>query len=204
MVTSDNTMTSIILSAINAQSPAAYLPSNTHPTLIEGYTHQVTALKNSLYSNSSAVFEYPIAFGNMIAFLKPLSRGNINISPTDPLAEPLVSYRTFTNPIDVTMSMFGTKVLRRLYALPALKAYGPTEQAPGSKVQTNAEWEDWLRKSMSPSFYHPVGTASLGRLERGGVVGPDLRVHGVQGLRVIDASGMLFPVITMCMFEYVC
>lgn len=124
----------------------------------------------------------------MIAFLKPLSRGTVNLDPKDPLAEPLVSYRTFTNPLDITLSIHGAKILRKLYTTPSARALGPTEQSPGSSVQTDEQWTTWLKRSMSPSFYHPVGTASLGPAKRGGVVGLDLKVHGVQGLRVIDAS----------------
>ncbi|KAH7356146.1 choline dehydrogenase [Pyrenochaeta sp. MPI-SDFR-AT-0127] len=182
--------TAAILSAIANQSPANYLPPNTHPTVVEGYGRQLAALKSLLGSDNAAAFEYPIGYGNMIAFLKPLSRGTVNIDPKDPLAEPLVNYRTFTNPLDITLSIHGAKILRQLYSTPSARALGPSEQSPGSSVQTDAQWTTWLKRSMSPSFYHPVGTASLGPVERGGAVGPDLKVHGVQGLRVVDASVM--------------
>ncbi|KAF2832260.1 alcohol oxidase, partial [Ophiobolus disseminans] len=182
--------TSDFLLALASQSPSAFLPPNSHSSIIEGYKHQLNSLKRLLSSKDAAVFEYPIGYGNMIAFLKPLSRGTVNINPKNPLADPLINYRTFTNPLDITLSMHGAKILRRLYSTPTALKLGPTEQTPGRNVQTDEQWATWLKRSMSPSFYHPVGTAALGPVERGGVVGPDLRVHGVLGLMVVDASIM--------------
>jgi choline dehydrogenase-like flavoprotein len=179
-----------ILNALSAQSPASYLPSSTHPTVLEGYARQLEALKALLSSKETAVFEYPIAIGAMVAFLKPLSRGTVNISPKDPLAAPLVNYRTLTNPVDVSLYTLGAQQFRRLYNTPSARTLGPVERSPGATVQTDEQWATWLKQNISPSFYHPVGTASLGKKERGGVVGPQLKVHGVGNLRVVDASVM--------------
>lgn len=179
-----------ILSAINSQDPSAYRPKDTHPTVLEGYANQLDSLKKLLSSKEAAVFEYPISVGAMIAFLKPLSRGSVNIDPLNPLAEPLVSYRTLTHPADLAMFIQGIKVFRRLYTMPSAKTLGPVELFPGQMVQTDDDWAKWLKTSITPSFYHPVGTASLGPKSKGGVVGPDLRVHGVTSLRVVDASVM--------------
>lgn len=156
----------------------------------EGYAHQLDALKELLASSSAAAFEYPISAGAMLAFLKPLSRGTVNINPANPGAEPMVAYRTFTHPLDLRLYVHAAKLFRRLYATPSARALGPVELFPGPGVQSDADWEAWLKESVSPSFYHPVGTASLGPRSRGGVVGPDLRVHGVQRVRVVDASVM--------------
>ncbi|KAF2647419.1 GMC oxidoreductase [Lophiostoma macrostomum CBS 122681] len=181
---------SAIISALTAQSPSSYLPNSTHPTVLEGYSRQLDALKDLLSSNAAAVFEYPIGSGALISFLKPLSRGTVNIDPTDPLAGPLVNYRTFTNPLDLTLYQHGVKMFRRYYTTPTAQTLGPVELIPGAAVQTDEDWMKWLPKSISPSFYHPVGTAALGPKSRGGVVGPDLRVYGVGRLRVVDASVM--------------
>jgi choline dehydrogenase-like flavoprotein len=182
--------TASIISALTAQSPSSYLPDSTHPTVLEGYSRQLDAMEDLLSSNAAAVFEYPIGVGALIAFLKPLSRGTVNIDPTNPTAEPLVNYRTFTNPLDLTLYQHGVKMFRQYYATPSAKTLGPVELIPGPAVQSDEDWLKWLPKSISPSFYHPVGTAALGPKNRGGVVGPDLRVHGVGKLRVIDASVM--------------
>ncbi|KAF2876397.1 choline dehydrogenase [Massariosphaeria phaeospora] len=182
--------TTSILSNLSAQLPSTYLPSSAHPAVLEGYAHQLESLVDLFSSKQAAVFEYPIGVGAMIAFLKPLSRGTVNINPQNPTAEPHVNYRTFTNPLDVALTVHGVKIFRRLYATPSAKTLGPVELSPGQAVKTNEDWVRWLKTSISPSFYHPVGTAALGPKSRGGVLGPDLKVHGVQKLRVVDASIM--------------
>jgi choline dehydrogenase-like flavoprotein len=182
--------TSAILASLAAQSPESYLPNSTHSTVLEGYAQQLKVMKDLLASDEAAVFEYPIGTGAMIAFLKPLSRGTVNINPANTTAAPLVNYRTFTNPLDLTLSIHGIKMFRRLYSTSSAKALGPVERSPGQAVQTDSDWESFLKRSISPSFYHPVGTASLGAKSKGGVVGPDLKVHGIEALRVVDASIM--------------
>lgn len=181
---------SAIIASLVAQSPGAHLPDSTHPTVIEGYAQQLKVMKDLLASEKAAVFEYPIGAGGMFAFLKPLSRGTVNINPANVLESPLVNYRTFTNPLDVGLTVHGAKMFRRLYSTPSAKTLGPVERSPGQAVQTDEEWAAWLKRSMSPSFFHPVGTASLGPKSAGGVVGPDFKVHGVESLRVVDASIM--------------
>lgn len=157
---------------------------------MEGYANQIDSMKDLLSSPEAAVFEYPIGSRALMAFLKPLSRGTVNIDPSNPLAKPLVNYRTFTHPLDLRLFINGIKMFRRLYSTTSAKTLGPVELFPGSTVQTDEDWAKWLKTSVNPSFYHPVGTAALGPKSRGGVVGPDLRVHGVAGLRVVDASVM--------------
>lgn len=178
------------MSLLSAANSSAYLPNTTHQTVREGYAHQVDSLKELLLSSEAAAFEYPIGVGALIAFLKPLSRGTVNVNPADPLAEPLVNYRTLTHPMDLSLFVHGVKIFRRLYSTPSARTLGPVELYPGDTVKSDEDWARWLKTGVTPSFYHPVGTASLGPKSRGGVVGPDLRVHDVQGLRVVDASVM--------------
>ncbi|KAF2262561.1 choline dehydrogenase [Lojkania enalia] len=183
--------TASIFKLLNAQLPSSFLPNSTHSTVLEGYSHQLDALKDLLSSNQSAVFEYPIsAFAAMLAFLKPLSRGTVNIDPSNALSEPLVNYRTFSNPLDIELTVLGLKMFRRLYSTPSAAVLGPVELFPGEAVKTDDDWKNWVKSNVSPSFYHPVGTAALGPLSRGGVLDIDLRVHGVGNLRVVDASVM--------------
>jgi len=173
------------------QKPIDYLPNGTHATIVAGYTRQVSALRRAYLSQKAAVFEYPIAsFASIMAFLKPLSRGNVNIDPVNIFAEPLVNYRAFSNPLDVELTLYGLVHLRRLYTTPSAQSLGPVERSPGGNVTTEDEWREWIRTNVRPSFYHPVGTAALGPKNQGGVVGPDLKVHGVERLRVVDASVM--------------
>jgi choline dehydrogenase-like flavoprotein len=179
-----------LLANISSDLPGSYLPNQTDKSIIEGYMYQLNSMKNLLSSSEAAAFEYPIGTGAMVALLKPLSRGHVNIDPLDPLAEPLISYRAFSHPLDMVLFVESARVFRRLYATPSARVLGAVELAPGQSVQTDEEWAEWLRNKILPSFYHPVGTASLGPKRRGGVVDPDLRVHGVGFLRVVDASVM--------------
>ncbi|KAF1996029.1 GMC oxidoreductase [Amniculicola lignicola CBS 123094] len=164
--------------------------NNTHPSVLAGYAYQLTYLKPLFETDVSAVFEYPIGAGALFALLKPLSRGTVNIDPNNVDAEPKVFYNTFSNPVDLAVTVQGARLFRKLYATPSARKLTPSEQLPGANVQSDEEWGEWLRKNINPSFYHPVGTAALGPMNMGGVVGPDLKVHRVDGLRVVDASIM--------------
>lgn len=168
-----------------------HLPPNTHASIEAGYSAQLNVLKSAFESNKSAVYEYPITSGGALpAFLKPLSRGLIYLNPKDPEGHPIIDYRTFTNPVDVDIAVAGLKMQRKVYTMPSAQRLGPEEFVPGTAVQTDAEWAEWVRDNVQPSFFHPVGTAALMARELGGVVGPDLVVHGLKGLRVVDASVM--------------
>jgi choline dehydrogenase-like flavoprotein len=68
--------------------------------------------------------------------------------------------------------------------------FGATEFAPGTAVTTDEQWADYITESLSPSEFHPVGTCAMMPRELGGVVNEELKVYGVQGLRVVDASVM--------------
>jgi hypothetical protein len=73
---------------------------------------------------------------------------------------------------------------------PLTEAWAATELAPGEETQTDEEFEAYLAETLSPSVFHPVGTCAMMPRELGGVVDEELRVYGVKGLRVVDASIM--------------
>lgn len=182
--------TDALLADLTSADPGSYLPNGTHPSVLEGYTHQLKSLHGLLASDKAAVFEFITGLGDLLVFLKPLSRGTVNINTTDPLAEPQINYRTLTHPLDVALHIKGGGVIRRFYQTPAGATFGPAAVSPDASVQTDEQWATWLKENVTPSLYHPIGTASLGPEDRGGVVGPDLKVHGVSALRVVDASIM--------------
>lgn len=126
-----------------------------------------------------------------IVMLHPLSRGTININPADPyFSEPIIDYRALSNPADVQVMIEFTRFTRRYMKVPSLAIYQPRETTPGINVTSDADLEDFLRRTLSPTTYHPVGTSAMMPLELGGVVDQKLLVYGVEKLSVVDASIM--------------
>lgn len=165
--------------------------------MIAGYKAQMAALSTALKSNGTAFYNLVMSGGassGMLVDLHPLSRGTVYIDPANPQREPLVDYRVLTNPLD---ELIMGDILRytRKYHLdnPATKAYNAIEYAPGSRVTTDEQFADYLVESVSPSYFHPVGTCPMMPRELGGVVDEELKVYGVMGLRVVDAS--VFPLV---------
>ena len=121
--------------------------------------------------------------------LRPESLGSIEIHSSDPRASPRIRPNFLSAPADRATSARILRYIRTLVAQPALAGYGPEETAPGRAVKTDAEVLDFHRRFGGPVM-HPVGTCRMG--PKGvGVVDERLRVHGIEGLRVIDAS--VFP-----------
>jgi choline dehydrogenase-like flavoprotein len=89
---------------------------------------------------------------------------------------------------DLEALVRGVKMLRRIAAAPAMDAYRGEEILPGPRTQTDDEIRQFTRETLGTTF-HPAGTCKMGR-DRMAVVDPELRVRGVEGLRVIDASIM--------------
>ena len=123
----------------------------------------------------------------------PLSRGHVQLRSADPYADPLIVPNSLTAPQDLDALVEGSRWLRRLAATPALAAVIERELEPGAQAQSQQELEDDIRQRAS-SVFHPVGSCRMGPDPRQAVVDARLRVHGLAGLRVIDAS--IFPHIT--------
>ena len=120
--------------------------------------------------------------------LRPTSRGTIRIKSRDPAAAPALLFNYLSTEYDRSLMIEGTKLTRRLMATRAFAPYVLGEYKPGPAVRTDDEILECLRNNATTGF-HPVGTCRMGR-DAGAVVDPRLRVHGVQGLRVVDASVM--------------
>ena len=128
-----------------------------------------------------------------VCLLRPKSRGSVTLASPDPLATPLIDPAFLSDPDDTARLVRGFKLMRHILAQPALAQYGGREVAASSAAQTDAEIEAYVRQH-ADTIYHPVGTCRMGpahqAAEGGSVVAADLRVHGLQGLRVVDASVM--------------
>ncbi len=120
--------------------------------------------------------------------LRPESRGTIRIRSADPGEHPAIAPNYLSDPLDREVVVAGMKWGRRIAAQPALARYIDHEMLPGPDVQTDDQMLAFAR-DYGTTIYHPVGTCAMGR-HPGAVVDPQLRVYGVEGLRVVDASVM--------------
>lgn len=124
--------------------------------------------------------------------LRPESRGSIHIQSPDPFAAPKIKPNYLSAASDRLVAAHAIRLTRRIMAAPAVAKYEPAEYLPGAGVQSDEE----LAKAagdIGTTIFHPVGTAKMGQDEMA-VVDARLRVRGIEGLRVIDASVM--PTIT--------
>src|SRR5829696_970893 len=128
--------------------------------------------------------------------LQPRSRGTIRLASADPLAAPVIEPAYLSDPDGQDLATL-TAGVRRAYDVlhrPALARYLERDLRPDHAPVDDADWHRHIR-TYAETLYHPVGTARMGAADDpDAVVGPDLRVHGVEGLRVADASVM--PTIT--------
>ncbi len=127
-------------------------------------------------------------FSCHVCVLRPKSRGSVSLASTDPLAAPRIDPNFLDDPDDVLRMVRGFRIMRNILNQPSLSQFGGRELNRSASAVTDAEIEAFIR-GHSDSIYHPVGTCRMGRDEMA-VVGADLRVHGIEGLRVIDASVM--------------
>jgi choline dehydrogenase len=123
--------------------------------------------------------------------LRPYSRGYIHIQSADPAVQPRIDPNYLADERDVATLLAGIRAVRRLVQMPALKELVVRETRPGPEVQTEQQAIDYIRQTTATTW-HVVGTCRIGNDEMA-VVDSDLRVCGMQGLRVIDSS--VFPTV---------
>jgi 4-pyridoxate dehydrogenase len=129
---------------------------------------------------------YIDGFGIRPTLLHPDSRGEILLHSADPMAPPRIVYKFFTAPNDLPTLREGFKRARELAFNRALDPFRGWEIAPGLNVKTDAEIDDWLKKTVITA-HHPASTCAMGP---DGVLDSDLKVRGIERLRVCDASAM--------------
>ncbi len=120
--------------------------------------------------------------------LRPEGRGTVRVKSPDPFASPEIRFNFLKSDYDMQALIFGIRTCRKIAAQPALAPYVAEEIAPGTQFTSDTELADVIRAN-GVSNHHPVGTCRMGN-GTDAVVDPRLRVHGVVGLRVADASVM--------------
>jgi choline dehydrogenase len=122
------------------------------------------------------------------SMLRPYSRGSVRLVTKDPTAAPLIDPAFLTDERDAVGMLNAMRLARRLGQTTAMAKWRKEELLPGPDVSTEAELRAFLRRSLG-TYWHPAGTCAMGSAPTA-VVDLDLKVNGVEGLRVVDASVM--------------
>ncbi len=124
------------------------------------------------------------------AYLRPRSRGTVRLQSSDPAAAPLIDPNYWADAEDKRLSIEGLRLAREILRQPALKRYVQSEVLPGDGLQTDEQLFDYACAN-AKTDHHPVGTCRIGAADKPmSVVTPDLKVIGLPGLRIADASVM--------------
>ena len=147
----------------------------------------------SLDKFGSPLYRYN-AITPSVCNLRPSSRGTVTLKSANPHDAPAIAPNYLSTADDLDVAVAGLRYTREIMAAPALAPFNPTELKPGPEIQS----EDDLKRAagdLGTTIFHPVGTCKMGpRHDANAVVDDELRVHGIKGLWVIDAS--IMPTIT--------
>ncbi len=143
-----------------------------------GLEHGLSPVKNGVTLNS--------------AYLRPRSRGQVRLKSNDPRAKVFIDPNYWGDPHDVEMSLQGFRLARRIMAQPVFRDWMKAEAHPGAAAMSDDDIKDYAYRH-AKTDYHPVGTCRMGAAEDPrAVVDPQLRLKGIEGLRVCDSSVMPF------------
>jgi choline dehydrogenase-like flavoprotein len=131
---------------------------------------------------------YGHGYGLIAILLRPESRGHVSLQSADPKAPPVIEYNVFDEPEDLETLARGVEIAREVLRSRFFDPVKGEEIAPGAHVRDREGVKSFIRRTCDTVF-HAVGTCRMG-VEPDCVVGPDLKVHGIEGLRVADASIM--------------
>ncbi|OHW99240.1 GMC oxidoreductase [Colletotrichum incanum] len=193
---------------LEQQDFASLLSADADATVVAGFEAQMKILASQMRSKNTAFTRFQLIADHGAqgpVAMQSFSRGTININTTDPWnTEPVIDYRALTNPLEVDFFVESIKFLRRYNFETSLASeFGPVEYVPGPDVISDEDLKAYIASAMSPTDYHPVGTASMLPLKLGGVVDQTLRVYGVKNLRIVDASVMpMVPGANTCQPTY--
>ena len=130
------------------------------------------------------------AFSTHVNLMRPTSRGRLTLRSPDPHHHPRLRFNYLDTPEDARTLVTGLKLVREIHAQPALTPYRGVELSPGPQFSDDTDIETWVRNNAGTS-YHPTSTCRIGAsTDPIAVVDAQLRVHGIEALRVVDASVM--------------
>lgn len=183
LVESDKTLTSVIDKVKKSYfSPTL---SAKVPQLEVIFSDGYTGLKGYPAANSSL---FGIGTFALIGVVQhPLSKGNVHITSRNISVKPAINPNYLSHPYDLLAATNLAKYLRTIASSKPMSDIWSEEYEPGKAVQTDEDWKKYALAN-TLSIYHPIGTCALLPEKDGGVVAPDLKVYGVKGLRVVDAS----------------
>ena len=176
-----------LISAVDRVKKSYFSPpqSSTVPQLEVIFSDGYTGLKGYPAANSSL---FGIGTFSLIGVVQhPLSKGSVHISSRNISDKPTIDPNYLSHSYDLEAAYNLAKFLRTIASTAPLKDVWTEEYEPGKAVQTDDDWKNFVLAN-TLSIYHPVGTAALLPERDGGVVDTKLRVYGVKGLRVVDAS----------------
>jgi choline dehydrogenase-like flavoprotein len=136
-------------------------------------------------SHRGRLFEWGHGYAVHTCVLRPKSIGELRL---DRSGKPVIDFNFLSDPEDAKVLIEGLKLARKILADQQFDGIRGTEMLPGKDVQTDEQLMTYVRE-YAATVFHPVGTCKMG-VDPMSVVGPDLKVHGIEGLRVVDASIM--------------
>jgi choline dehydrogenase-like flavoprotein len=168
----------------NFAEGGAFIKSSQSETLPDLQLHFVTAL----LKDHGRARVFGLGYSCHVCVLRPKSRGTVALANKDPMAAPRIDPNFLSEADDVRRLVRGFERMRELLRQPALAAFGGIELSPTQDVVGPKAIEAFVRAN-ADTVYHPVGTCRMGNGALD-VVDDQLRVHGIKGLRVVDASIM--------------
>lgn len=178
--------------AYDRSGPLAMAPSQLGAFVKSGPDQLSANLQYHVQPLSLERFGEPLhtfpAFTASVCNLRPKSRGRVDIRSANPDDAPLIDPNYLSHPDDLKVAADAIRLTRRIVASPALQAFRPEEYLPGQDLHTEQQLYEAAAR-IGTTIFHPVGTCRMGH-DAQAVVDAELRVHGVPGLRVADASIM--------------
>ena len=183
------------ISRARGQDLASLLPSGANDEILNGYRQQINLALNLFADPTSSVHETAFISGPRVPVtaIKPLSRGTILINSADPFAPPVVDYNTFKHPADLDIAVLSLRKVRQVMASSPMTQEGISTYETTAGANNGDDDEsigNFIRSAAVSTWAHPVGTCAMMPRDMGGVLDSNLKVYGVQGLRVVDASMM--------------